>query len=280
MLVQELSGLLGVPLRDNVRDQVVKCPFHDDRTPSLSINISKGVFMCWGCEKKGTLLTLARFLGGDFDRSDLIVQMNKDLEPEPEPVDFTYKYDDWYPVKITTPEVLTYMRQKKIDWETIEHFGIRHDDRGTLCMPYYNGDKIVALRYRARDGRKWYESGSERAIYNLNEVRGANRVILCEGESDTHSMRSMLQRIRLADCVVGGIAGANSSVEKWELWALDLMWAEEIYIAFDADEAGDKGADKAIEVLAQTCPRVERLRPTKGQDWTDAIINGESISFN
>lgn len=274
MIAEELSILLSQPLNPARQNQSVRCPMHDDRVASLSISIPKGQWYCWGCGKGGGLQTLARFLGGDLDRSDIIVSQAQGLlEPEEERVDFRAKYDEFSPIKPTTPEAITYARNKGITYDTLEAFGIRHDTRGTLVMPYFDGDRVVALRYRGRSS-KWYESGSERTIYNLNAVRGASRVILCEGESDTHSVFNLLARIRLDDIMVGGIAGANSSVEKWELWALDLMWADEIWIAFDADEAGDKGAERAIEVLGD---KAKRLRPTKAIDWSDAIIAGETI---
>jgi DNA primase len=272
MIAQELGGMLGVQLNPYAQNQSVRCPMHDDRVASMSISIPKGVWYCWGCGKGGSLLTLARFLGGDFDRTDLIVESAKHMEPEEELVDFREQYEAFSPIRPTTAEAITYARSKGIMYDTLEDFGIRHDGRGTLVMPYFDGDRVVALRYRASGGRKWYESGSERQIYNVNSVRGANTVVLCEGESDTHTMFDLFKRIHVDSCVVGGIAGANSSVQKWELWALDLMWADKVYIAFDADEAGDKGAERAITTLGGVA---RRLRPTKGSDWSDAIGAGE-----
>ena len=34
----------------------IRCPFHDDRTPSCSINVSKGLFHCFGCPASGNVL--------------------------------------------------------------------------------------------------------------------------------------------------------------------------------------------------------------------------------
>jgi len=36
------------------------CPFHDDTSPSLSVNIRKGVYICYACGAKGNLKTLAK----------------------------------------------------------------------------------------------------------------------------------------------------------------------------------------------------------------------------
>ena len=34
----------------------IHCPFHEDRTPSCSINTGKGIFKCFGCDAKGNVL--------------------------------------------------------------------------------------------------------------------------------------------------------------------------------------------------------------------------------
>jgi DNA primase len=36
---------------------IVRCPFHDDRHPSLSINYELAVFFCHGCGTKGDVIT-------------------------------------------------------------------------------------------------------------------------------------------------------------------------------------------------------------------------------
>lgn len=33
------------------------CPFHEDKDPSLSLSNEKGVFNCFGCGKKGNIIT-------------------------------------------------------------------------------------------------------------------------------------------------------------------------------------------------------------------------------
>ncbi|WP_299632364.1 CHC2 zinc finger domain-containing protein [uncultured Roseobacter sp.] len=34
----------------------IRCPFHDDKTPSCSINQERGIFKCFGCPEKGNVL--------------------------------------------------------------------------------------------------------------------------------------------------------------------------------------------------------------------------------
>ena len=54
------------------RNQVkVLCPFHDEKTPSLSINLEDGKFQCFGCGEKGnTLEFVVRMEGKNPDDKD------------------------------------------------------------------------------------------------------------------------------------------------------------------------------------------------------------------
>jgi len=45
-----------------VKGNIAKCPFHKDRTPSLSLSNEKGLFYCFGCKAKGDLITFYKKL--------------------------------------------------------------------------------------------------------------------------------------------------------------------------------------------------------------------------
>jgi hypothetical protein len=271
MLAEELSHLLGQPINPHREENAIKCPLHDDTHASASVNLRKGVWNCQGCGKGGSLEILARFLGGEISNIDLVISRAQgSLIPEDEPTDFTELYSGWTPILPTTPESLTYARDKGLRFDTLENFGVRHNKSGVLAFPYFDGERIAALRYRGRNGEKWFETGSERLIYNLNEVRGAGFVILAEGESDTHALWNKLHGTTA--WAIGGIPGANSSRATWELWSLDLMWAEKILIAFDNDEAGEKGFDRAAEVLGDKARRF--APPKRFNDWAESISAG------
>lgn len=47
------------------------CPFHDEKTPSLSINIEKGVFHCFGCGAQGGVKRFAELVGEPWPSSSL-----------------------------------------------------------------------------------------------------------------------------------------------------------------------------------------------------------------
>lgn len=52
-LLAELERLTGGPGRRQGREIVFRCPFHDDRSPSLSVNVAKNRWHCFGCQRGG-----------------------------------------------------------------------------------------------------------------------------------------------------------------------------------------------------------------------------------
>jgi len=47
---------------------VLSCPFHEEKTPSCSVNLKKGGFNCFGCGASGTSRVLIKkILGEDIE---------------------------------------------------------------------------------------------------------------------------------------------------------------------------------------------------------------------
>lgn len=53
----------GYPAKRNA-EYLIQCPFHDDKTPSCSINTAKGVYHCHGCAEEGDTLTFVAKIEG------------------------------------------------------------------------------------------------------------------------------------------------------------------------------------------------------------------------
>ncbi len=48
--------LLGVELKQQGREWKAHCPFHEDKTPSFSVNEQKNVWICYSCQRGGDLV--------------------------------------------------------------------------------------------------------------------------------------------------------------------------------------------------------------------------------
>lgn len=265
----ELAALLNQVIPDGRANAMVHCPFHEDRRPSLSLNLTKGVWWCHACGMGGGVRRLAQLLGGDLDAADLAVR-TLNLEPDQEEPDFSQIALDCVEALDRMQQVCQpidrYLYSKKLDPKVVDEFGLGwHPERGAISIPYWDNGTCRSIQYRYPDGSKNQETGGKRILYNVDALRGAPYIVLAEGESDTHRWWTEVGKWSLP-IEVGGVPGAQSGNKRWELWSLDLLWAERVWIAFDADDAGDKGAEVAMRALGE---KAVRLRPQGGKDWCD-----------
>lgn len=275
----ELAALLNQVIPDGRENVMVHCPLHEDRRPSLSLNFTKGVWWCFACGRGGGVRRLAQMLGGELDAADLAIRtlrLSPDL-PEPDFAVHARNCADYLVDDMPIPNVITdYLRDRGLSWAVVGEFDLGYDEtKGAISIPYWDNGKCLSIQYRYPDGSKSQEPGGRRILYNVDALRGAEFVILCEGESDTHRMWTELNRAGYYEVAVGGVPGAASGNRRWELWSLDLLWAEKVLIAFDADEAGDKGAEIAIGALGD---KAVRLRPEGGKDWCDPETDWSFLS--
>lgn len=288
-LTEVIEGLLGVPIPERSENAMLRCPLptHPERDPSFSIHLDKGLWVCHACGEKGGLEKLARLLEQEVDHDDIAVRRALELakatgfEEQPDFWEKAVRHQlyDGDPVPV---EVRAFAQSRGINKPALYHYRVGWDPANRrIQFPYWDDGKCVALKYRYVDHEgdkkrnKGSESGSKRTIFGIDEVRGARVVFLCEGESDTLALWSYLNRKGMLDGVaVGGIPGADNTPDRWELWQLDLLWAERVFIAFDGDGAGDKGAEKGIRVLGD---KAERLRPPDGYDMAAYLSEGGTL---
>lgn len=118
------------------------CPFHDDQTPSLSINEDKGVYYCHSCKAKGNVFTLLQgkkgmqfreaveYLAGktgidttgykDFGSSEKAAQRLEERDRLLQMNQLALEY--FQSALISTGKALDYLKSRKIEQETIETF--------------------------------------------------------------------------------------------------------------------------------------------------------------
>lgn len=280
-LTELISDILSVPIRETREDALVRCPFHDDRHASLSINLERGWWICFACGERGGIQSLATRMNKELNDADLALRVYEGSVGAlvEEPKDFTGLARELRAnLHRTRPDdVVRFIASRNLSPRVLRHFGLGWNGRA-IAFPYYDEDGVFAVKYRSADGFKWAEQGSRRGIYNVNDVRFKPYVILCEGESDTLAVWSQLTGSVPAPILervgVGGIPGVSASRSTWEVWALDLLWAKRVFIAYDADEAGDNGAALPMQAIGD---RARRIRPTMGKDMTDHFLAGGTL---
>jgi hypothetical protein len=278
-LTETIEDLLGELKGAGSINAMAHCPLHQDRHPSLSINQEEGLWKCHSCGNAGDLEKLARIVGEKlpdefyWDRAIMRATQIPPTEHNFAPLANSL-YDRGINEERGDTAIRNYMANRGISIDARHHFWMGWDG-SRISFPYWDNDsrrrpdaKCTAIKYRDNQGNKSSETGSKRTIYNIEESRGASKVLVCEGESDTHAAWSFL---RGTDWRVCGIPGASVSDQQWQQWAIEFLWSERVVLAFDADEAGDKGAALAIATLGE---KAERLRPddtTSGRDIVDHL---------
>ncbi len=75
------------PLKKKGSNWMACCPFHEEKTPSFSVNPAKGFYKCFGCGKGGNVFTfLMEYAGMSFPEAIESVAQTSGV-PLPEPVD-------------------------------------------------------------------------------------------------------------------------------------------------------------------------------------------------
>lgn len=75
------------PLKKKGANWMACCPFHEEKTPSFSVNPGKGFYKCFGCGKGGNVFTfLMEYAGMSFPEAIESVAQTSGV-PLPEPVD-------------------------------------------------------------------------------------------------------------------------------------------------------------------------------------------------
>lgn len=69
-------------LRRHGKQLVGLCPFHGDKTPSLSVNEDKGVFHCFGCGEGGDVFTFVQKIEG-IDFKEALAHLGFDNQRRP-----------------------------------------------------------------------------------------------------------------------------------------------------------------------------------------------------
>ena len=110
--ILDIVRLAGVEPQKKGREWLALCPFHEDKSPSLSINVEKNVWICWtGCGGGSPVDFIMRIHGLDFPAACQWIEAKLDIKRELRPV-------------IKTTSQLQYEREKAIEQEIEETFNL------------------------------------------------------------------------------------------------------------------------------------------------------------
>ncbi len=272
------------------------CPFHNEKTPSFSVNPDKGYYHCFGCGQHGNALDyMVHLNGGDFvlgveslaSLMSMPVPRTKQAYQVHDPSALLKKVSQhWAGLLEKNKETLAYLQKRGVNPDTIKRFSlgyasnqwtdvadllatsdkkllvdiglVREKDgrlydyfRHRLMVPIIDQrQRVVGFGGRCLDKTEPKYLNSPDSIYfskrrilfgmpqAMEAARANNRLIICEGYMDV----IMLSQHGYAESVATmGTAATPEQMKK----AIQLV--NNIVFAYDGDEAGTKGAQRAME---------------------------------
>ena len=141
-----------------------------------------------------------------------------------------------------------------------------------ITIPYLSHGTCVSLRGKAVKGKYFTPSGDTVRLFNSDRLRGAEDVILTEGEFDCLVLQQKLNASsdpRVRATAVVGIPGADALPSGFEQYFTE---AKRVYIALDPDETGAKAAIKIKEMLGSKARIVNLPADLPKCDWSEYIV--------
>lgn len=233
----------NLPSPNERGEVIINCVFHEDSSPSLSINVETSQWRCFAQHCPGNK-------GGNYKRFDdiaggLIPGVMVSSEPIPEQV-----VDGYHAILLDQPDKLKFLIDRRgLTLETIKKFKLGWDsDRYTI--PSYEDGKLVNIRKYKPDahGNKVINhkdfAGAHGRPRLLPSIDPTGPVYLMEGEMDMMLARQVGYQ---AHTVTSGAGQWHDS--------LDILFKDRtVYICYDTDQAGKNGA----EVIGQRLVKIAR----------------------
>lgn len=263
--VKSVVNACGVTIGSDLETHLlVYCPFHYNvNTPACEVDKEKGLFFCFSCQESGSLTDFVMKSTGRnyFEASRLI---NKKYEPV-DLVSSITKIVDKKDIEEFDMDTITrlnnnlnknsdaksYLYSRGIDDISISVFKIGFSDKQnmvTVPVQDHTGMYVGFVGRSISDKSFKNSTGLPRrhTLFNLNRSKFENIIVV----------ESSFDAIRLWQLGLPAVATLGSYISKEQI-ALLNKWANEIIIAPDKDQAGEKlvlkiknGSNKQINVVS------------------------------
>lgn len=272
-----------------------RCPLHSEKTPSFSVLKERGLWYCFGCHRGGDAIELWKLhLGLGFTEAvrDLAAKLGLDAGVLP-PLE---QWWSWAQTKFSGSVAEAYARSRGYPktvgvgfepraprglegyQEIIRAAGLASRRgasvmRGRLVVPIRSGsgrlEGLCGRRLKEGGGPKDYlftREGGSAGLYNLDVAKRASTssIVVGEGVFDQWALEEA--------GALSSVASFGSGLSTYQLSSL-APW-DEVVFAYDGDNAGREGVDRAARQLLRSRKRVLQVKMPEGRD-PDDIFSAE-----
>lgn len=240
-----------------------------EQVPSSSINLDMRVFHCFTCDRTYKEIEFAQEVL-QKDKESIIREYTakEDLKKAHE----TWR-EQQHKFLLENNDVLQKLYDLKINMETIEELNLGYVTNCLATPVFKNGDLINIARYNInKDPNKAKNEYNKNA--NMGDIipfdvwKNDNRMtIICEGEKDMIVCRSQgFNAITLT--------GGSQAAMQQEY--INYFKGRDVYICYDNDPAGEKGALKRYKEIYEVCNAnivdISSICSEQKEDITDLFV--------
>lgn len=258
------------------------CPFHDDGTPSFALfgeRLEK--CGCWSCDfKQGDHFDfIGRLRGLSFPEAvkfcvEVLAEFKQDTNWTPSPPPAAVEVPVERMAEVSRRAYLNAESDLGAIHRLVAGKGLRMPaswlhtefylgtlDEDTVVIPHLREGTVTGYKTRVGTHHAYAAAGSQLAeLYGAWRDRNQDKVILCEGESDTWTCAW-----QFPDHDVFGLPAGANAVPRQE-WVKRLA-GRDVTIIFDADPVGRSAARRWWSALEDVC---EVVKIAGLEDGTDA----------
>jgi hypothetical protein len=238
------------------------CPFHDDKNPSLSVNLEKGVFKCFGCGEQGGVVKFIQLRYGLDKKGALERIKEEEGNPPPTPASGGHSKD-----KTRSPKsaYLTLGQVKLIHNQFLKNaavlkafqdkYGLSRETIEKYLIGYQNEHYVIPIeaepgRWSLKEHKGSQSKGAKVSLYPPGVIKeGLPYIIVTEGE-----FKALLLN-QLGFPAVSGTGGAGTWKREWNSLFTNLN----VVIAYDHDRPGQDGAMNVVNNLKGIARSVKQI---------------------
>ncbi len=250
-----------------------KCPFHEDDTPSCSVDTEKQVFFCHGCDAKGDAVTLLA-AAQKTTRAAVIKQLGLHTGDRKRLISQKLVFE-WHELLLKSPKYLGELQKKGVSIAAVRDFQLGlYKERVSIPVVDKVGDFVNVRLWSPTDRKRKVINLSgygNTTLFALQTLEGQTRVYITEGELKTILLNS------LGFPTVCGTGGASTWKNDWA----SLFADKEVVLVYDIDKPGRAGADKAARSLYPYARAIYDLAlPISKQEFPQGDVTDYFVGLN
>lgn len=258
---------------------LIKCPFHNDNTPSLSVkfypNINKEIYKCFGCNSSGDVVKfISNLRGKNYNESKEYLGITTNISNDEDSlINKINEYISW--------EISTFRKGQTL-------IGIYKfvDTKNKLL--YFKGKflekesmKKKYSYYHFKDGKVFCSRGTQEVPYNfynlLKAIDMRKTIVILEGEKDVNTINNLLRTSEYEATSLKGVLNYK-----------DYFYGTKVYVCGDTGEAGNtykrEVYDRLFSIVKEfrfiSLPGIQVLGDNKDvSDWIELGNGKEDLLY-